>query len=203
MAMALLALLVGLTSLRFVAAPFGVWPALDEAIQQAILPIPFAAMTHMVIAPIALLLGPVQLHPGFRARHPRVHRIMGRIYVASCVAAGIAAVVMAFHASGGPVAGLGFGLLGVCWIAATVGAWQAAVRRRFALHRQLMLLSYAATFGAVTLRLQLALGFALGFSSYAAMSVWLAWTSWLPNVLVVVLWSMATRTHVRGLASQA
>ena len=54
-----------------------------------------------------------------------------------------------------------------------------------------MLFSYAMTFGAVTLRLQIPLGFALGYPSYSAMSVWLAYTSWIPNVIVVALYSIA------------
>jgi hypothetical protein len=53
-----------------------------------------------------------------------------------------------------------------------------------------MRFSYGMTFGAVTLRLQIPLGFALGYPSYPAMSVWLAYTSWIPNVIVVALYSM-------------
>jgi hypothetical protein len=50
-----------------------------------------------------------------------------------------------------------------------------------------MRFSYAMTFAAVTLRLQIPIGFALGYPSYSAMSVWLAYTSWVPNVMVVAL----------------
>ena len=64
------------------------------------------------------------------------------------------------------------------------------MHRQFALHRLLMRFSYAMTFGAVTLRLQIPLGFVLGYPSYSAMSVWLAYTSWIPNVIVVALYSM-------------
>jgi uncharacterized protein (DUF983 family) len=51
-----------------------------------------------------------------------------------------------------------------------------------------MRLSYAMTFGAVTLRLQIPLGFALGYTSYSQMSVWLDYTAWIPNVLIVMLY---------------
>jgi hypothetical protein len=195
--MAILALLVAIISLRFLAVPFGIWPPIDAGVRRAIAPIPFAALTHFVIAPIALLVGPLQLHAGFRARHRQAHRALGLIYIAACVAGGIGGLVMAFHASGGPVAGLGFGILAVAWIGTTLGAWLAVLQRRLALHQLLMTLSYAMTFGAVTLRLQMPLGFALGFTSYPQMSVWLAYTSWLPNVLAVGLyWLLAQR--VRG-----
>jgi hypothetical protein len=203
--MAILALLIGLTSLRFLAVPFGIWPPLDAGIRQAIVAIPFTALMHMVLAPIALLAGPLQLHARFRERHRQAHRIIGRVYVSACVVGGIGGLVMALHASGGWVAGLGFGTLAVCWIATTLAALGAAMQRRIALHQLLMRLSYAMTFAAVTLRLQLLAAPALGFPDYSAMSVWLAWTSWLPNVAAVGLYSLFARgRHSPGtLAAQA
>jgi hypothetical protein len=91
-------------------------------------------------------------------------------------------------------------LLAVLWIAVTLGAWRAAVRRRFPLHRLLMRLSYAMTFAAVTLRLQIPIGLALGFEGYSAMSPWLAYTSWIPNVIAVAVYSAALQ---RGPAAVA
>ena len=144
---------------------------------------------HMLIAPIPLLIGPFQFIPSLRARYPKVHRHLGRIYVATCVIAGIGALAVAPHASGGPVAGWGFGILAVLWIATALGGWWAAMRRRFDLHRLLMRSSYAMTFGAVTLRLQIPIGLMLGYHSYSEMSVWLAYTSWIPNVIAVLVYS--------------
>ena len=97
----------------------------------------------------------------------------------------------------GPVAGLGFGVLAVLWIGTTLAAWRAAAQREFAVHRVLMRFSYAMTFGAVTLRLQIPVGFALGFASYSAMSVWLAYTSWIPNVVAVAIYSLVARARHR------
>jgi hypothetical protein len=193
--MASLSVVIALTSLRYLAVPFGSWPAIDAGIQRVIMQVPFSALTHMLIAPIALLVGPLQFLPGFRARHRQVHRIIGRIYVAACVIAGAGGLATAFHASGGPVAGLGFGILAVCWIGTTLGAWRAAVQRRLELHQLLMRLSYAMTFAAVTLRLQIPIGLMLGYSSYSEMSVWLAYTSWLPNVIIVGLFSILHEQH--------
>jgi hypothetical protein len=181
---------VAIFSFRFFAVLFNVWPVIDVAIRSVIQATPITALTHMLIAPIALLVGPFQFFPRLRARYPRVHRICGRIYVAACVISGLGALATSFYASGGPVAGFGFGLLAVCWIAASIGAWRAAMRRDFALHRLLMRFSYAMTFGAVTLRLQIPIFIALlGYPSYSAASVWLAYTSWIPNVIVVAVYS--------------
>lgn len=187
--MVVTSVLVALYSLRFVAELGGYHLMVDLGIQSVIARVPVQALTHMIVAPLALLLGPLQFLPKLRARFPRVHRYIGRSYVASCVIAGIGGLATATHASGGPVAGWGFGILAVLWIGTTLGGWWAAVRRRLPLHRLFMRLSYAMTFGAVTLRLQIPLGFMLGYASYSEMSVWLAYTSWIPNVLAVAIYT--------------
>jgi hypothetical protein len=188
--MAVLAAGVALYSLRYYGALTDSWLDVDSNIRAVITQVPIQALTHMLIAPVALLLGPFQFFPGLRANYPKVHRWSGRVYVAACVVAGIGGLATALSASGGPVAGLGFGILAVLWVSTTLGACRAAVQRQFALHRLLMRFSYAMTFGAVTLRLQIPIGLALGFANYSAMSVWLAYTSWMPNVIVVALYSM-------------
>jgi hypothetical protein len=69
-----------------------------------------------------------------------------------------------------------------------------AITRKFSQHRIWMPFSYAMTFGAVTLRPQIPLGFILfGYHSYAAMTPWLAYTSWLPNVLIVGAYTIKNR----------
>ena len=191
-------LLIALYSLRFYGVPFGHWALMDPLMRELLTAIPFRARTHMLVAPLALLFGALQFLPRLRARHPKAHRYIGRIYVASCVIAGVGALATVPHALGGPVAGLGFGILAVLWIGVTLGGWWAAVRRKLELHRLLMRLSYAMTFGAVTLRLQIPIGFMLGFSSYAAMSVWLAYTSWIPNVIAVGIYTAVERARKRG-----
>src|SRR6201995_344257 len=146
--MGLLAVAVALHSLRFEAVLFNLWPMIDPGIRGVITRAPVQALTHMLIAPIALLVGPFQFLPRLRARYPRAHRISGRVYVAACLIAGVGALATAPFASGGPVASWGFGILAVLWIGTTAGAWQAAVQRRFELHRLLMRFSDAMTFGA-------------------------------------------------------
>jgi hypothetical protein len=188
--MAVLSVAIALHAMRFEAVLMGVWPAIDDGIRHVIQRVPLQALTHMLIAPFALILGPFQFIPRLRARYPRAHRWSGRVYVAACLIAGIGALATAPYASGGPVAGLGFGILAVLWIGTTAWAWRAAVARNFTLHRTLMRYSYAMTFGAVTLRLQIPFFFIAGFHSYPEMSVWLAYTAWIPNVLVVALWSL-------------
>jgi len=187
--MLVLATIVAVHALRYYAALENVWLGIDPNIKAVILRVPLQALTHMLIAPAALILGPLQFFPGLRARHLKLHRWSGRIYVLACVIAGAGALATSPSASGGWVAGLGFGILAVLWIGTTVAAWISAVQGRLAWHRLLMRFSYAMTFGAVVLRLQIAIGFALGYDSYSSMSPILAFTSWIPNVLIVALYS--------------
>lgn len=202
MAMLGLALAVALYSLRFAAVPAHVWLEVDPGIRRVIVQHPVAALTHMLVGPLALALGPTQFWPGFRARHLRGHRWAGRVYVAACAIAAMAGLATAFHASGGPIAGLGFGVLALLWITSTLGGWRAAVRHDMPRHRLLMRVSYALTFSAVTLRLQIPLGFALGAPSYSAMSVWLAWTAWLPNLVAVAVWNWWEELGRNGLMAR-
>jgi uncharacterized membrane protein len=201
--MAITSVAVALWSERFFAVFNGLWPFIDPGIRGVVTAFPVRALTHMLIAPLALLLGPFQFIKALRAKAPRVHRCMGRIYVTCCVIAGVAGFATAFHASGGPVAGWGFGILAVLWVGSSLGGMWAAMQRKFELHRLLMSLSYAMTFGAVTLRLQIPVGFMLGYPGYPSMSVWLAYTSWIPNVLAVLAYFALTARARRRSVSQS
>jgi hypothetical protein len=202
--MAVLAVGVAFHAMRYDGVPANIWLGIDSGIRGVIERVPLQALTHMLIAPFALLLGPFQFVPRIRARYPRFHRWSGRVYVAACLIAGVGALTTAPYASGGPVAGLGFGILAVSWIVTTFAGWRTAVARNFAAHRILMRFSYAMTFGAVTLRLQIPFGFIFfGFHSYSQMSVWLAYTSWIPNVIVVALYTLATYRRRSGALAAA
>lgn len=197
-AMTFLAVGVALQSMRYDAVLANIYLGVDNAIREVIARVPVQALTHMIVGPIALLTGPWQFFPGLRARKPAVHRWTGRTYVAACIISGIGALFTAPYASGGPIASIGFTALAVLWLGTTFAGWRMAVARKFELHRLLMRFSYALTFGAVTLRIQIPLGFIFfGFTSYRDMSVWLAYTSWIPNVLAVAIYTLATSTRRR------
>lgn len=143
-------------------------------------------LAHVAAAPIALATGAVQFLPRLRARRPGLHRWTGRLYGVAVLIGGVAGLGLAFHAIGGPVGGWGFGLLAVLWLGITAQAIRLAMARRIAEHRVWMIRSFALTFAAVTLRLQLPLLFALGMD-YPDASRILAWSCWVPN-LILALW---------------
>jgi len=186
---ALLAAAVALVSYRYLApglpAPeivaanaFGVW-----------LPV------HAAAAATALLVAPLQFRSQLRARRPRVHRWLGRIYVTGCLLGGVSGLALALGASTGPVSSIAFGALALVWFAATVQAWRLARRRDFTAHREWMIRSFALTFAAVTLRLYLPIAQLLPIEfddAYRAIS----FLCWIPNLAVAEAYLRRNRRAV-------
>jgi Predicted membrane protein (DUF2306) len=147
---------------------------------------PAAAVLHLAGAAIALAVGPFQLNTGLRTRFIKVHRWMGRSYVAGVLLGGLAALALATIAQTGLPARVGFGLLAVLWLTSTGMAYRHIRARHQASHRRWMIRSYALTFAAVTLRIYLPLSQAYGIPFDPAYQT-IAWMCWVPN-LVVAEW---------------
>lgn len=146
-----------------------------------------ALVIHAGFAATALILGPWQFLPRLRARHPRIHRWTGRLYVVSCLIAACAGLALAAGTTAGRPATVGFGLLAVAWIAVTGRAWMAARRRDFAVHRRFMVRSFALTFAAVTLRLYLPVALVLPLNEVVAYQA-ISFLCWVPNFIVAELY---------------
>tara|TARA_R110002124_G_scaffold69960_2_gene187698 strand:+ start:760 stop:1356 length:597 start_codon:yes stop_codon:yes gene_type:complete len=145
-------------------------------------------MAHIVAAPLALAIGVFQLWPSLRARRPALHRAMGRIYVLAVLVAALAGLVIGYTAPGGAVAQAGFVVLALLWLCTTGLALWHIRSRRIAAHRRLMVRSYALTFAAVTLRLQLPFFEMFAGMDYELASNWVAWSAWLPNLIFAEWW---------------
>ncbi|MFQ1702110.1 DUF2306 domain-containing protein [Loktanella agnita] len=150
---------------------------------------------HIAFAVIALAVMPFQFSTRLRAARPGLHRLIGRIYVASCIIGGLCGLWLAVGTQAGLVAAWGFGLLAVVWIWCTLQGLFAARARAFADHRRWMIRSAALTFGAVTLRIYLigALAAGLDFNSFYPL---LGWISWVPN-LIIAEWVLLERRPAR------
>ena len=150
---------------------------------------------HAGGAATALLVGPFQLVPAIRRRRS-IHRWLGRIYATGCLVGGLAGLRLAFGTTAGVFAGVGFGLLALCWLFATTQAWRFARERRFEEHRRWMYRSFAMTFAAVTLRLYLPIAPMLGFDFMDGYRL-TAWVSWIPNLIVLELWMRRRATRLQ------
>jgi uncharacterized membrane protein len=140
--------------------------------------------THITLGGLALLSGCTQFLSGLREKRLSLHRNLGKVYVAAVMLSGVAGLGIAFAASAGVIAQMGFATLGFLWLYTTARAFLAIKKRDIAEHQNWMTRSYALCFGAVTLRLWMPLFLgALGMSFDFAYPI-IAWISWVPNLLV-------------------
>jgi uncharacterized membrane protein len=139
---------------------------------------------HVTFGPLALAIGALQFFHSIRRRQPAIHRWLGRTYAFSILIAGLAGLGLAFGSLDRPVAATGFGLLSVIWLYTTFRGVQAARHGRFDEHRKWMIRSFALTFAAVTLRLQLPVLMGAFGMDYLEASHIVGWSCWVPNLLI-------------------
>jgi uncharacterized membrane protein len=139
---------------------------------------------HAGFAATALLLGPFQFLPRLRLRAPKLHRNIGKLYVAACLIAAPAGLTLAWGTDAGPIAQWGFGTLAVLWFAVTGRAFWLATQGRIAEHRRWMIRSFAMTFAAVTLRLYLPIPPMFLHMSFMDGYRAISWFSWVSNLAV-------------------
>jgi len=145
--------------------------------------------THVFTSCLVLLAGFTQFAPRLLFRWPRVHRIMGWIYLIGVTTiSGPAAFIMALYANGGIAARTSFTLLAIGWIGFTLFAGYYAFRRRFVLHGAFMFRSYALTLSAITLRGYTWIIDLINLPMTPRETYILtAWLAWVPNLLLAEL----------------
>ena len=110
---------------------------------------------HIATASLALVIGPLQFVAAIRRRAPRIHRVVGRVYLGAVAIAALASLAILPFNSAAFVGLFGFGALAVLWLFTLVKAYTAIRRREVDAHRAWMMRNYALTFAAPTLRLWL------------------------------------------------
>lgn len=187
--------MVGYAAVAYTLAPVGstVHPAMQAVYEEQRVMI----ILHIAGSEWALLLGPLQFMTRLRAAAPRLHRWFGRTYLgAGVLVGGAAGLYMSFFAFGGAASTVGFAMLALVWLFTGAAAYTTARRRSFASHRDWMVRNFGLTLSAVTLRAQLGVCAAIGwpFEAYYPM---LAWTCWIPN-LIVAEWIIRRPRIVRA-----
>ena len=175
-----------------------IWPAFrGDFVNNIFLVSPSAFVTHLVGGVMAIVLGAFQVNESIRTRYLSVHRWVGRCYVLAVGLSGSAGFVLALEAFGGRVSQWGFGLMALCWLAATIIAFRHIRHGCVAQHRNWMIRSYSLTLAGVTLRIYLGLCFAAGLSFSVFYPV-LAWLCWLPNLLLAEWFIRRQRPQVHA-----
>ena len=143
---------------------------------------------HAIAGAVALAIGPLQFVTRIRIRRPSAHRTLGRIAVTGMLLTGLSGLFVAGFAEGGLSGRVGFATLGVLTTASAAVAWRRILNRDVPGHRAWMVRTFALILAAVTLRLQLPGLFWLFDGNETAVFAVVAWTAWLPNVLVAEWW---------------
>lgn len=138
---------------------------------------------HLTLGGIALFIGWTQFSSKLRKKRMNLHRALGKAYVISVLISGICAVYIGFYATGGMVSSVGFISLGLIWLSSTYLAYTAIKNGNLQTHQNMMIVSYAACFSAVTLRLWLPILIPLTGNFVSAYQI-VAWLCWVPNLAV-------------------
>jgi uncharacterized membrane protein len=141
---------------------------------------------HIVLGGLALLIGWTQFIPKWRVAKLSWHRRIGKLYVIAVLLSAFAGIYIAFYATGGFIASLGFISLGIFWFYTTLRAFLLIKNGRIDRHQRMMIYSYAACFAAVTLRIWLPL-LTLLFHDFVKAYLIVAWMCWVPNMMVAYL----------------
>lgn len=164
------------------------------SMQSAYAQYPWRILVHVAASLVALAVGPWQFIPALR-RRKALHRGLGFVYFLAVFIGGVSGLFTAFIAQGGMISQVGFVTLAQLWIVTAILALLAIKRGDYRAHEAWAIRSFALTFAAVTIRLQLGAGFAVGqrFEDFYWM---LSWTCWIPNLLVAE-WLIRRRPSVQ------
>ena len=155
---------------------------------------------HIILGGLALLIGWTQFSVKLRTRKLKLHRQIGKVYVMMALISSLTSIYIAFYATGGIIASLGFMSLGIIWFYTTWKAYTEIRKGRIEPHQKMMIYSYAACFSAVTLRIYLPLLIVL-LHDFNKAYVIVAWLCWVPNIVVAyVLVHQLGRQKVKTLS---
>jgi uncharacterized membrane protein len=152
----------------------------------------FVLGVHVLSGMLALITGPFQFVSKIRRQFLRLHRVLGVIYIASCTGLGLSGLILATTSYAGWTTSLAFGLLGLSMLFTTWTALRMVLARRIDDHRRWMIRSFSLIFAGVMLRVlspiyEVLVGIGLVSFSFETAYAWIAWLSWVPNLLIA-LW---------------
>lgn len=148
---------------------------------------------HVFSSILTLLAGFTQFSSDILRGYPRLHRLVGRIYVWDVLLINFpSGLVMAIYANGGLPSKIAFLLLDGLWFWFTLKAVLEIKRGHAAQHRDYMTRSYALTFSAVTLRTWRSIFTACTLFDAATIYRIDAWMGFVPNLLLAE-WLIARR----------
>lgn len=170
---------------------------------------PGLTLLHLIPGLIFVILGPLQFIARIRAKHIKLHRWCGRIYVAAAVFVGVTALIFGIVVGYGGLAETTavtlFSLLFLIFLGLAVFRIR---RREISAHREWMIRAFALGLAVTTMRPMIATMLALtnlSFSEILGIAFWLAFSL---HLVVAELWVKFTRAKqtlagARGTDQQA
>lgn len=191
-------ILLTLLVLLFIAFSLSPYIGLDAS--RSRIPLPQGAtqyypllIAHMSFATVAMLTCLLQVWPWLRQQQPRIHRMVGRVYVfGGVIPAALAALVITCYLPFGLPAGVSNIMLSVLWIGFTLTGYRMARKKNYAAHQRWMIRSFALTMSIILNRLFIPLTIILAEAIHtpdvlmpftiAGVVTWLSWTTALLGV---------------------
>lgn len=143
---------------------------------------------HVFTSVFCLAIGTTQFSKSIRTDYPKVHRVMGKIYVYNILIINFpAALIMGVYANGLLISKTAFLILDVLWFWFTLKAVIEIKNKNIIGHQNYMIRSFALTLSAITLRT-----WKLVLSSFFIIEPSLlyqidAWLGFVPNLIVAEL----------------
>lgn len=146
-----------------------------------------AFYTHVFSSILLLLSGFTQFSGFIIRKYKKLHRGMGMLYVfVLLLFSAPSGLIMSVYANGKLPAQISFTTLSILWIISTFMAYRTALKKRFISHGNWMIISFALTLSAVTLRIWkpfLAMNFQIPPRD---LYVLVSWLGWVPNLIVAL-----------------
>ena len=141
---------------------------------------------HITTSIFALGGGIFQFSVLLIKNHPLIHRWIGKIYVFSILfLAAPTGLVIAVYANGGLGCKVGFVLQCFVWWILTYWAYEAILKKKYLLHTNMMLRSFALTLAAMSLRTESYLMYYFFQTKPIETYQTVTWLSWVGNLLFV------------------
>ncbi|WP_134687385.1 DUF2306 domain-containing protein [Brevibacillus migulae] len=109
-------------------------------------------VSHIMTAFLALITGFLQFIDRIRIKHPRLHRLLGRVYVYSVFISGTLSLAIVYYAENYTKA-IAFLVLALFWLYTCWKGYRTAVKKEYEEHRKWMIRSFGFTLVAVSGRL--------------------------------------------------
>lgn len=140
---------------------------------------------HITSSCVVIFSGITQFIPWLVNNRPRVHRLLGKVYVVGIMGfAAASGLVLAIYANGGFAAKTGFALQCLVWWFATCMAYLKIIQHNYREHIAWMVRSFAITMAAFSLRTETYVLHTVFHTQPIETYITITWLSWVGNWIV-------------------